>query len=190
MENLDIYNKVRGVPPEAQKIITGGKLNGMTDINPMWRIKTLTAEFGICGIGWRSEIVRQWTEAGSDGRTAAFCNINLYIKLGSEWSFPIPGTGGSMLTDIEKEKPRTSDEAFKMAYTDALSVACKALGIGADIYFSKDSTKYPTTYPTTYQCAVCRRPVPEAIAEKSYATNGAVYCSGTCRDKVKSHEGV
>lgn len=29
-----------------------------------------------------------------------------------------------------------------MAYTDALSVACKALGIGADIYWSKDKTKY------------------------------------------------
>ena len=29
-----------------------------------------------------------------------------------------------------------------MALTDALSVACKALGIGADVYFEKDVTKY------------------------------------------------
>lgn len=190
MDNLEIYNKVRSVPPEAQKTITGGKLKGMTDISPMWRIKKLTELFGVCGFGWKTNIVKQWTETGPDGRVCAFCNITLQIKDGDVWSAEIIGTGGNMLTDIEKGEPRTSDEAFKMAYTDALSVACKALGIGADIYFSKDSTKYPTTYPTTYQCAVCRRPVPEEIAEKSYAANGAVYCSGTCRDKVKSHEGV
>jgi hypothetical protein len=37
---------------------------------------------------------------------------------------------------IAKEKSglRTNDEAPKMAVTDALSVACKMLGVGADIY--------------------------------------------------------
>jgi len=35
-----------------------------------------------------------------------------------------------------------SDECFKMALTDAISVAAKALGIGADVYFEKDKTKY------------------------------------------------
>jgi hypothetical protein len=29
-----------------------------------------------------------------------------------------------------------------MALTDAISVACKALGMGADVYFEKDRTKY------------------------------------------------
>ena len=36
----------------------------------------------------------------------------------------------------------TSDECYKMATTDAISVACKQLGIGADIYWGADSTKY------------------------------------------------
>jgi hypothetical protein len=31
-----------------------------------------------------------------------------------------------------------------MALTDALSVACKALGFAADVYFEKDRTKYDT----------------------------------------------
>ena len=35
-----------------------------------------------------------------------------------------------------------TDEAFKMAYTDAISNAAKALGCGADIWFDKDRTKY------------------------------------------------
>lgn len=46
MDNLAIYNKVRQVPDEAKKRITGGRLNGMTDINPMWRIKAMTELFG------------------------------------------------------------------------------------------------------------------------------------------------
>ena len=52
MENLTIYNKARVVPESAQKTIKGGRLNGMTDINPMWRIQMLTELFGPCGIGW------------------------------------------------------------------------------------------------------------------------------------------
>ena len=46
MGNLDLYNRVRIVPEEAKKPIKGGRLNGMTDINPMWRIKVLTSEYG------------------------------------------------------------------------------------------------------------------------------------------------
>ena len=34
MGNLDLWNKVKAVPPEAQKTIGGGRLRGMTDINP------------------------------------------------------------------------------------------------------------------------------------------------------------
>ena len=37
MNNLDIYEKVRSVPDTACRKITGGRLNGKTDINPMWR---------------------------------------------------------------------------------------------------------------------------------------------------------
>lgn len=51
-DNMRIYNAVREVPKEAQKPITAGRLKGMTDINPMWRIKKLTELFGPCGVGW------------------------------------------------------------------------------------------------------------------------------------------
>ena len=45
-DNMRIYNAVREVPKEARKPITAGRLKGMTDINPMWRIKKLTELFG------------------------------------------------------------------------------------------------------------------------------------------------
>ena len=51
-ENMDLYNVLRDVPNIAKKAITAGRLKGMTDINPMYRIKALTEEFGPCGIGW------------------------------------------------------------------------------------------------------------------------------------------
>ena len=96
MGNLDLYNKYRKVPTEAKKTIQAGKLKGFTDINPMWRIKMLTEEFGICGIGWYTEILNRWIEKGPDGKEAAFVEIALYIKVNGEWSKPIIGVGGIM----------------------------------------------------------------------------------------------
>lgn len=144
-ENLKIYNAVRSVPKEAQKQIGGGRLKGMTDINPMWRIKVLTEQFGICGIGWKYEIVDQWyekTEPVNGGELTAHVKINLYVKVDGQWSDAIPGLGGSMLTVKEKNGLYVDDECYKKALTDAISVACKALGVGADIYWDKDRTKY------------------------------------------------
>lgn len=141
MDNLDLYNKVREVPMEAQKAFNNGRFSG-TDINPMWRIKKLTEEFGVCGFGWYYEITDKWLEKGQEDIVAAFVNINLYVKIGDEWSKPIQGTGGNTFVSKNKNGYQTSDECYKMALTDAISVAAKALGIGADIYFGNDRTKY------------------------------------------------
>ena len=144
MEKMEIYNRVRQVPDEAKKAISAGRLKGMTDINPMWRIKKLTEEFGPCGIGWWTKVTDRWTETVGD-ETCAFVDLELYIKVGDEWSKPITGSGGSKLATKERSGIYVSDECYKMAETDALSVACKKLGIGADVYFSADRTKYSQT---------------------------------------------
>lgn len=145
MGNLDLYNRVRIVPEEAKKPIKGGRLNGMTDINPMWRIKVLTSEYGPCGIGWFYKPVKKWTEQAG-GETVAFVDIELFVKVDGEWSQPICGTGGSKLSQNEKNGLFVSDECYKMATTDAISVACKQLGIGADVYFGADRTKYDSPF--------------------------------------------
>jgi hypothetical protein len=142
MSNLEIYNKYRAVPKEAQKEIRGGRLRGMTDINPMWRIKSLTEQFGPCGIGWVVYIKNRWLDITTTGETVVNVEVGLKIKHNGEWSEEIIGIGGSMLVSNEKQGLYTNDEAYKMAYTDAISVACKALGFGADIYWQKDTTKY------------------------------------------------
>lgn len=140
--NMRIYNQVRTVPEEAKREIAAGRLKGKTDINPMWRIKTLTEQFGICGIGWKYVITDKRLEAGADGEMSAFVDIDLFIKIGGEWSEAIPGMGGSAFVAKERNGLYTSDECFKMALTDAISVACKALGFGADVYWQADATKY------------------------------------------------
>lgn len=140
--NMRIYEKVRQVPASAQKRITGGRLNGMTDINPMWRINMLTELYGPCGQGWYTGNVDYQVLSGANDEQVVICTLYLYVKEDEEWSKCIYGVGGSMLVAKERNGLFTSDEAFKMAYTDAISVACKALGFGADIYWANGRTKY------------------------------------------------
>lgn len=125
------------VPKTAQKQIQAGRMKGMTDINPMWRIQKLTEMFGPAGIGWYVEIVKQEVVDGAAGDKMAFMDIHLYVRENGEgeWSKPIYGTGGSSLIAKEASGLRSDDDAWKKTYTDALSVACKALGIGADVYW-------------------------------------------------------
>lgn len=144
MENLELYNKVREVPQDAKKTISAGRIKGFTDINPMWRIKCLTEQFGPCGIGWYYKTVEKWTETVGD-ETCAFVMIELYVLYDGKWSQPISGTGGSRLATNERSGVYVSDECYKMATTDALSVACKNLGIGADVYWKEGKTKYNQT---------------------------------------------
>ena len=145
MDNMKFYELGRKVPAEAMKPISAGRLKGMTDINPMWRIKKLTEMFGACGQGWWYEITdKRIVVDETTNQKAAFVDILLFYtdpESGKD-SHGIPGTGGSSFVAQERNGAYLSDECFKMALTDAISVAAKALGIGADIYFDKDKTKY------------------------------------------------
>ena len=168
MENMSIYEAGKNVPAEAKKTIKGGRINGFTDINPMWRIRKLTEIFGPCGIGWYYTIDREWLEGNeSTGEVAAFVRISLYIKADGEWSKPIVGVGGSMFAANESRGIRVSDECYKMAQTDAISVACKNLGIGAEVYWEAGETKYSRMQDAQKTAAPAQDPTkatPEQVA--------------------------
>ena len=156
--NMRIYDAVRSVPEEAKRAITAGRLKGKTDINPMWRIKALTEQFGPCGDGWGYTIDRLWIEEGAKGEKCANAMISLWYRLeDGKKSEPIVGIGGNMLVANEKNGLYTSDECYKMALTDAISVACKALGFGADVYWSADRTKYTPQQETQKPPMICVR---------------------------------
>lgn len=151
MDNMEIYEKVRSVPESACKAFSNGRFSG-TDINPMWRIKALTEVFGPAGLGWYYDVVSERAETYKDN-VIAIVDIKLYVKYDGEWSKPIYGTGGNVL----QRGNTVSDEGYKMALTDALSVAAKALGVGADVYFSKDKTKYMESPSSTAAAAPSTR---------------------------------
>jgi len=143
MSNMDLWNKVAKPPLSALKTIKGGRLKGMTDINPQWRYEALTEHFGQCGVGWYYTITRRWIEEGDGVERCAFAEIDFYYKVGDDWSAPVPGIGGASFVTQETNKVHTSDECYKMAVTDALSVAVKMLGFGAEIYAGRyDGSKY------------------------------------------------
>lgn len=144
------YEKLRRPPTTALRQIQAGDLKGKTDINPQWRYEIMDAVYGPCGDGWKYEIVKLWDYPTQDGTILAFAHVNVYTKKGDAWSDPIPGIGGNTLLDMVKgysqgdpKRPKPNDEGYKMAVTDALSVALKMLGVGADIYAGLwDGSKY------------------------------------------------
>lgn len=175
MDNMQIYNFARVVPDEAKKKISGGKLNGMTDINPMWRIEKLTELFGPCGIGWWTENEEYWTEDGANGEKLAFCKLALMYRIGDgndleeDISFPVYGVGGATMVAKTKNGMQSSDECYKMARTDAISVCCKMLGFGASVYWERGESKYsknqeapqeaPEPPASVPLCSECKQPI-------------------------------
>lgn len=180
--NLRFYSQGCEVPADAIKAIQAGRLRGMSDVNPMWRMKKMTEIFGPVGFGWKYTIDRQWVEEyvteTTESKTAyqpqvlpetdgqgrvikpgiaekpetttrtriyevkCFCNVSLYVRdpETKEWSAPIPGNGGSSIVSKERGGAYVNDEGYKMALTDALSIAMKPLGIGANIWYGPKAT--------------------------------------------------
>ena len=179
MDNMALYNMARDVPQEALKTIEAGRLKGMSDINPMWRIKRLTEMFGPCGVGWWYDVTKK--EIIYDEITkqkCAFVDINLFYtdpETGHD-SHAIPGTGGASFVANERSGPYMSDECYKMALTDAISVAAKALGVGADVYYAKDRSKYTGSTETPPQDAMKPEDKLPPAGSWNSGTALAVYC--------------
>lgn len=146
-EPLAIYNELKSVPDKYLKKIDAGRLKGMSDIKPQWRIEKLTELFGACGIGWKiTDVEYNYFTQGPE--TVVNCRLKFQYKWDGEWSEPIPASGGSKIATQERNGLYVSDEAEKMAYTDALSVAGKMIGLASDIYMGHGG-KYDGTNTNT-----------------------------------------
>lgn len=145
MEALKIYKELSQPPKSALREIKAGDLKGKTDINPQWRYEAMTSKFGLVGIGWKYEIQKLWTEPGAKGETLAFAQVAVFVRDPDtkEWSDAIVGIGGSKLVNVFSSGPKSNDEGYKMAVTDAFSTSLKMLGVAADIYAGRwDGSKY------------------------------------------------
>lgn len=119
-----------------------------TSIDPAWRFMRLTEYFGPCGQGWGAEQVAFHIVEG-----VAFVCMRFWYRVpnpdGSmgtgEQCWTAPQWGGSKLVKVDnKGKTTISDEALKMAATDALGkCAAMFLGLSADVYLgSFEDDKY------------------------------------------------
>ena len=145
MEAINIYKKLSQPPKSALREIKAGDLKGKTDINPQWRYEAMTETFGLVGLGWKYEIQKLWTEPGANGETLAFAQVAVFIRDPDtkEWSDAIVGIGGSKLINKFSAGPKSNDEGYKMAVTDAFSTSLKMVGVAADIYAGRwDGSKY------------------------------------------------
>lgn len=138
------YIAMSSPPADALKEISFGALKGKSDINPQWRYEVLTAQFGLCGIGWKWEPVHEATQFVDlpTCERMVYVMCRLYVKDGDVWSEPIYGNGGDYVIKKDKNGIRGNDEAIKMAYTDALGKAASMVGVAASVYRGTYDTKY------------------------------------------------
>ena len=133
------WNLLATVPQRSLKVIGYGALKGKSDINPQWRYKAMTEVYGPCGKGWSHRLVSSNVVAGANGESLVFLEVAVRIGDGKEFT----GMGGDKVVVKDKHGLRSNDEAFKMAYTDALGTALKYAGVASEIYEGNfDGSKY------------------------------------------------
>lgn len=140
-DNLKIWDQVCRVPKEHLKgFKRAGGFTG-TAIKPMWSIHRMTEIFGPCGDGWGiDEPLFKIVEAGDE--IMVYCTVGVWYSTGTTTS-KVFGVGGDKVRSVTSSGPRTDDEAFKKAFTDAVTNALKHLGVGADVHMGLwDGNKY------------------------------------------------
>lgn len=146
MNNMKNWNRLSTVPVTSLKPISFGALKGKSDINPQWRYKAMTEVYGSCGIEWSHRLVQSTIVDGANGEKLIYLEVAVKLKDGEEFT----GMGGDKIISKDKNGLRSNDEAFKMAYTDALGTALKYLGVASEIYEGNyDGSKYSESTDAT-----------------------------------------
>lgn len=143
MSNTELWDKLSAMDRRyAKPFKRPGGFAG-TDINPTWRMKRLTEQFGPCGTGWGWTIHERWREEfavsrkdeADKPRSYVFVMLSLWYVIDGERRETGPQIGGS-------ESGFAPDEAYKMSVTDALGKCCQSLGIAAEVYLGEFDSKY------------------------------------------------
>jgi len=138
-DNLKLWEAVRRPPEEALKAFKRSGGFGGTAIKPMWSIKAMTEQFGPCGEGWGMN-EPQFNVQPVGNEILVYCTVSIWHTKRENVVF---GVGGDKVLVQQSSGLRSDDEAFKKAFTDAITNALKHLGVGADIHMGLwDGSKY------------------------------------------------
>lgn len=140
-DSLGIWKKLERTDPDHVKAFQRpGGFRGHA-IKPLYAIRKMTETFGPCGIGWgyRDPDFRV-VESGEE--VAVYCTVTMWYTQ-DEAVGQVVGVGGDMVRKRTRNGFVADDEAFKKAFTDALTNAMKHLGMSADVHMGMfDDSKY------------------------------------------------
>jgi hypothetical protein len=137
--NTEIWNRLgKTDPAHTSKFQRAGGFKG-TAIRPIYSIHRMTEEFGPCGIGWGVNEPQFQIVHGPD-EALVFCTVSIWHGARENVVF---GVGGDKAVVKFSSGIKTDDEAFKKAFTDAMTNAMKLIGVGADVHMGRfDDSKY------------------------------------------------
>ena len=151
-DNLTIWNALSKTDPKhTKKFKRSGGFSG-TAIKPIYMTQKMTEQFGPAGQGWGMTAPKFEVVPGHNGEVLVYCTVAMWWKRDDD-DYPtvVHGVGGDKVVSYIKanqqynrpERWENDDEAFKKAYTDALSNAMKQIGMGADVHMGQhDDDKY------------------------------------------------
>lgn len=143
-ENTKYWTAFKTVPKDHVKPFQqSGGFKG-TAIKPMWQFLRMTEEFGPCGTGWGIHEPKFDVQAAGN-EILVFCTATVWY--GPERAVLV-GVGGDKILAQQKSGPRMDDNAYKKAFTDAITNALKMLGMAADVHMGLyDGNKYVPDEP-------------------------------------------
>lgn len=142
--NTELWDKLgRTDPAHTKQFKRAGGFSG-TAIKPMWAYKRMTEEFGPCGKGWGIGEPSFQVVPGPEGEMLVYCTASVwYIAADESGPHTVFGVGGDKAVGKNKYGLTGDDEAFKKAFTDAITNALKMIGVGADVHMGMfDDSKY------------------------------------------------
>ena len=106
----------------------------------MWSYRRMTEEYGPCGEGWGVNEPSFQVVPGPEGEVLVYCTVSIWHGAREKTVF---GVGGDKVVGKNKYGLSSDDEAFKKAFTDAVTNALKLIGVGADVHMGLfDDSKY------------------------------------------------
>jgi len=166
-DNTALWDKLGKTDPNHTKTFKrAGGFSG-TAIKPMWSYRRMTEEFGPCGSGWGiNEPSFQVVPVGES--VMVYCTVSVWYEKADQTVF---GVGGDMVSGKRGNYSMVDDEAFKKAYTDAVTNALKMIGVGADVHMGMfDDNKYINTLKAEFAEQKTDLPAPANDKPKSSAS--------------------
>jgi hypothetical protein len=140
MSKTELWDRLgKTDPSQTKQFQRAGGFRG-TAVKPIWSFRRMTEEFGPCGVGWGVGEPRFEMVHATEGEVLVYCTASVWH--GSKENI-VYGVGGDKAVGKNRNGLMPDDEAFKKAFTDAVTNALKLIGVAADVHMGLfDDNKY------------------------------------------------